>query len=109
MSESAAGVEAKTIQMGPDQVTIKENEVIIEAKHRMEEWKVRDINPWPVYFNDKKYNLAEARKAQKPYEATYVLVPWPADLSTTAKGFYTYDAEALAERSATKRRGQFDD
>ena len=109
MSESAARVEAKTIQMGPDQVTIKENEVIIEAKHRMEEWKVRDINPWPVYFNDKKYNLAEARKAQKPYEATYVLVPWPADLSTTAKGFYTYDAEALAERSATKRRGQLDD
>jgi hypothetical protein len=101
--------EPRIIQVGPDRVTIKENEVIIDAKHRLEEWKVREINPWPVYFNDKKYNLIHARKGQKPYETTYLLVPWPADLSTTAKGFYTYDAEAVAERGATKRRGQFDD
>jgi len=109
MSESTVGAEPKVIQIGPDRITIAENEVIIDARHRMDEWKVREINPWPVYFNDKKYNLVEARKGQKPYEASYVLMPWPADLTTTAKGFYSYDGEAVAERSAIKRSGQLDD
>jgi hypothetical protein len=109
MSETKAAAEAKVIQVGPDRVTIKENEVIIQAKHRMEEWKVRELNPWPVYFNDNKYNLVQCRKAEKPYEASYVLVPWPANLITTAKGFYNYDMDAVAERSATRRTGQVDD
>ena len=109
MSESTAVVEPKVMQVGPDRVTIKENEVIIEARHRMEEWKVREINPWPVYFNDKKYNLVACRKGQQPYEACYVLVPWPADLTTTAKGFYTYDMDAVVERNAARRNGQMDD
>jgi hypothetical protein len=110
MSETmAAAAAAKVIQVGPDRVTIKDNEVIIEAKHRMDEWKVREINPWPVYFNDQKYNLVQCCKGEKPYEAIYVLVPWPAGLTTTAKGFYTYDMEAVAERSAIRRSGQMDD
>ena len=109
MSETKAETEAKVIQVGPDRVTIKENELIIEAKHRMEEWKVREMNPWPVYFSDKKYNLVQCRKAEQPYAATYVLVPWPANLTTTAKGFYTYDMDAVAERTAARRSGQMDD
>src|SRR5580765_8038661 len=110
MSESATAVaEPKVIQVGPDRVTIKENEVIIDAKHRMEEWKVREMNPWPVYFNDNKYNLIQCRKAEKPYAVSYVLVPWPANLTTTAKGLYTYDMEAVDERAATRRSGQMDD
>jgi len=109
MSETMAAPHAKVIQVGPDRVTIKDDEVVIEARHRMEEWKVREINPWPLYFNDRKYNLVACRKGQKPYEASYILVPWPADLSTTAKGFYTYDLDAVAERSATRRSGQMDD
>jgi hypothetical protein len=110
MSESApVAPETRVVQVGPDRVTFKENEVTIEAKNRMEDWKVRDLNPWPVYLNDKKYNLIQTSKGQKPYEATYVLVPWPADLSTNAKGFYTYDAEAVSERTSIKRSGQLDD
>jgi hypothetical protein len=109
MSEITAAAEPKVMQVGPDRVTIKENEVIIEAKHRMEDWKVREINPWPVYFDDKKYNLIQCRKAEKPYEAAYVLVPWSSGLSTTAKGFYTYDLDAVAERTAARRTGQMDD
>jgi hypothetical protein len=97
------------VHVGPDRVTIKPDEVIIEARHRLDEWKVRDINPWPVYFNDKKYNLVCIRKGEKPYEAAYILIPWPEDLSTTATGFYTYDAEAVTERGEARRSGQMDD
>src|SRR5262249_30487293 len=54
-------------------------------------------------------NLVQCRKAEKPFEAAYVLVPWPAGLTTAAKGFYTYDMEAVAERNATRRNNQVDD
>jgi hypothetical protein len=31
----------RSIQIGPDQVTITDQEVVIEAKHEMPDWQVR--------------------------------------------------------------------
>jgi len=106
MTEQQETEHVKVIQVGPDRVIIKDHEVIIDAKHKMPEWQVRELNPPPVYFEEKKYQLIHATKGEAPYEARYVLVPWPSDLSSSAKIFYAYDAEAVAEREGTLRTGQ---
>jgi hypothetical protein len=96
----------RVVQVGPDRVTIKDHEVIIEAKHKMPEWQVRDLNPPPVYFEDKKYQLIHATRGDAPYEARYILKPWPEGQSSSSKLFYSYDAEAVAERDGAVRSGQ---
>jgi len=99
----------RTIKVGPDQVLIREQEVIIDAKRPLRNWDLREINHEPIYFEDRKYYLVEKRKAQPPFAVRYVLVPWPVDLTTCAKGFHSYDAETVATRDAHHRVGQCDD
>jgi hypothetical protein len=94
-------VESKTvriIRVGPDQVTISPDQVVIEAKNEMPDWQVREINYVPVYFEDKKYFLLEARRAERPYAMRYLLKPWPEGQHSSAKTFHSYDAEAVRER-----------
>ena len=109
MDELKVAAEPQVIRIGPDRITINENEVIIDARHRMPEWKVRELNPIPVYFRDGKYQLVQARKGVAPYEASYVLLPWPEGLTSSAKGLLTYDEEAVASREGTLRTGRFED
>jgi hypothetical protein len=106
MSEANTSSEQKVLQIGPDRVTIKDNEVVIEARDRMPEWQVRELNPPPVYFQDRRYRLMHISKGESPYMVRYLLVPWPSDLTTTSKLFYAYDAEAVAERDGARRSGQ---
>ncbi len=107
--ETMVPATGETIRIGPDQVRRSCTEVVIDARHAMEEWDVREINHVPIYFADNKYYLVEKRKAQPPFAARYVLAPWPDDLSTCAKGFHSYDAETVAAREAQRRGGQWDD
>src|SRR5262245_51601666 len=79
----------RVVKIGPDRVTVKDQEVIIEAKHKMPEWQVRDLNPPPVYFEEKKYQLIHATKGEAPYEARYILKPWPEGQSSSSKLFYS--------------------
>lgn len=97
------------IKVGPDQVLITELEVIIDAKRPLIHWDVREINHEPIYFEDRKYYLVEKRKAQPSFAVRYVLVPWPSDFTTCAKGFHSYDAETVAARDGQHRNGQCDD
>jgi len=97
------------MQIGPDQVTLRDDKVIIEAKHEMPDWEVRELNPVPVYFEDKKYYLLEKRRSNPPYAVRYLLAPWPADQSAGTKLFYTYDAETVAEREANRKEGNKDE
>jgi len=96
----------RVIQIGPDRVTIKDTEVIIDAKHKMPEWQVRELNPPPVYFEEKKYQLMHATKAEAPFQARYILKPWPEGQSSSSKLFYSYDVETVAERDGALRTGQ---
>src|SRR5262245_5944757 len=96
--ETSDANSARVIQVGPDRVTISGSEVIIEAKRAMPDWEVRELNPIPLYFEDKKFFLVEKRKAAAPYAVRYLLHPWPEDQSIGTKLFYSYDAEAVAER-----------
>jgi len=108
MSEPHKQNAPEAVRVGPDRVTIQANEVVIEAKHRMPDWTVRELDPEPIYFHDKKYYLIQARKAQGRYEVVYILHPWAQDLSSTAKRFFNYDAEAVAERESGIRGGHWD-
>jgi len=96
----------RLIQIGPDQVTMLDQEVVIEAKHEMPDWQVREFKIIPIYFEDRKYFLAEKRQAQPPYAFRYRLKPWPESHVESAPFFHTYDAQAVAERDSTRRSGQ---
>jgi len=110
LSPSAPSQSAgRVIQVGPDRVTISEQEVVIEAKHKMPDWEVRELDPAPIYFEDKKYFLVHAGHAEKPYAVRYLLQPWPQDRYSTSKLFFDYNAETVKERDAELRSSATDD
>ena len=95
----------RVLKIGRDQVTISENEVVIEAAREMPDWQVREFKPTPIYFEDKKYLLFASNRAEKPFARRYILRPWPAEHLDAAKNFLTYDAESIAERDGAHREG----
>ncbi|MGA3283861.1 MAG: hypothetical protein ABSD57_05315 [Verrucomicrobiota bacterium] len=103
MPEQPETKQERVIRIGPDQVTVTDDEVVIETKHEMPDWKVQDLNTPAIYFEDKKYLLADKGAAQSPYSIRYVLRPWPAGKTANAKIFHTYDAKAVAERDSARR------
>jgi len=100
---------ARVVQVGPDRVTVSDSELLIDARNPMPDWQVRELNPVPIYFEDKKFFLVETRKSQKPFAVRYLLHPWPEGNISNAKLFHSYDAEAVAERDAGRRSGQMDE
>ncbi len=107
--EQTASKPQTIILIGPDRVILSDPYVIIEARHEMPDWEVRDFNPAPIYFQDKKYQLVVKRRARRPYAVRYYLQPWPEGQQAAANQFHTYDAEAVAERDAARRGGQRDE
>jgi hypothetical protein len=99
----------ETTTIGPDRIHSAGSELTIDARHPMPDWDVREINHVPIYFADRKYCLIQKRTAQPPFAVRYVLALWPADLSSCAKGFHSYDAETVAAREALHRCSQFDE
>jgi hypothetical protein len=94
MTEPASRVH----RIGPDRVTVTDQEVVIEAKRAMPDWEVREFQIVPIYFEDGKYHLVDKRKGTPPYAWRYLLQPWPVENTDMAKRFHTYDAEAVAQR-----------
>jgi hypothetical protein len=109
MDEISEPKPERVLQIGPDRVAFEGENVVIEARHEMPDWEVRELNPAPVYFEDKKYFLIEKRRANPPFAVRYLLSPWPIDQTAGTKLFYTYDAEIVAEREANHRLGNRDE
>ena len=105
MPEILESKSERVVTVGPDQVTVKEQEVIIDAKHPMPDWEVRELNPAPIYFEDKKFQLIHKSKAERPFAVRYFLQPWPEGHVSSSKLFFNYDAEAVAERDGGRRVG----
>ena len=42
----------RSFRIGPDQVTVTDQEVVSEAKHEMPDWQFREIKVIPIYFED---------------------------------------------------------
>ena len=93
----------RVIRIGSDQVTISDNEVVIEAKHETTDWEVRTYNAPAIYFRDRKYILAERGEAQTPYRVRYILRPWPAGKTPNPKMILTYGEDSVAERDSSRR------
>jgi len=105
MPEPSETKNARVVRMGPDQVTITDQEVVIEAKYEMPDWSVQAVQVPAIHFDGRKYFLAEKGEAQPPYGIRYVLRPWPEGKVPNAKLFHVYSAEAVAERDAARRSG----
>jgi len=97
---------AGTINVGSDQVTITDNEVVIEARHEMPDWEVCTMQVPAVHFEGRKYFLAEKGRARPPYAVRYVLRAWPEGKTPNPKLFHIYNAEAVAEREAARSSGR---
>jgi hypothetical protein len=105
MPEPSEIKNAKTIRIGPDQVTITDNEVVIETKHEMPDWKVQTVQVPAIHFEGRKYILVEKGQARSPYVIRYVLRPWPEGKVPNARVFHVYSAETVAERDSARRSG----
>ena len=97
----------RVIRVGPDRVTVTDNEVVIESKYEMPDWTVQTMNTPAIYFEDKKYLLAEKGAASPPYSVRYILRPWPDGKAANARVFHTYDAAVVAERDSSRRGEAF--
>jgi len=62
------------------------------------DWQVRELNPVPVYFEERKYLLVRKCRGEVPFAARYVLKSWPADVVSSSPRFHTYDEQTVAER-----------
>jgi hypothetical protein len=103
MQDPTASQPERTLRVGPDKVTVRETEVVIEAKRPLADWEVHEHNAAPIFFENKKYLLVHKAKASPPFAVRYVLQPWPDGQSANAKIVLSYDAEAVAEREAAHR------
>jgi hypothetical protein len=93
----------RVVEIGPDKVTIMDSQVVIDAKREMPDWKMRSFKVIPIYFENKKYYLADKRDAQKPHAVRYILKPWVDGKFDSATIFQNYDAETVAERDSSQR------
>ena len=106
---AAPAAAPEKIKIGPDQVEIVGNQVIIDARHIFPDWQVREHSRIPIYFRDQKYFLRQKADAQKPYAIRYILERWPDDLRETSRLSLDYGEEAVAEREGAIRGGHFSD
>jgi hypothetical protein len=100
MQNAAVKDESETFSLGSDRVTVSDYWVVIEARHEMPDWRVREFARIPIEFGDCIYFLRAKEPAEKPYAWRYLLEPWPAGHTETPKTLLTYDAQAVAERDA---------
>jgi len=109
MQEQAEAKKERRIRVGPDQVTVTDDAVVIEAKFELPEWEVRSYQAPAIFFEEKKYLLVEIGRAHPPYVFRYVLHPWPEGKVANPKLFHTYNAETVAERDACRRGEAFNE
>ncbi len=100
---------SEKIQVGPDQVEITAKQVIIDARHVMADWQVREYARIPIYFRDKKYFLRQKVAGQKPYAMRYILEPWPEDNREIPRSTLDYNEEVVAAREGAVRGSHFED
>src|SRR5258706_16147856 len=109
MEEAQPPVKSETIKVGPDQVTITPTQVLIDARHIMADWQVREYARIPIYFRDKKYFLRQKIAGQKPYAMRYILEPWPEDNREIPRSTLDYNEEVVAAREGAIRGSHFED
>ncbi len=63
-------------KVGPDQVWFVGQRVVIYAAREMPDWQVRSNQKIPVYFQGKKYSLADIGESSPPHAKRYELTPW---------------------------------
>jgi len=107
--ETPVAPRPRVYAVGPDRVTVSAKEAVIEARHPMPDWDVREMNHVPVYLENKKYYLVQKRKVEAPYAVRYLLQPWPEYQATNAQNFHAYDLEAVTEREARLRTGHLEE
>jgi hypothetical protein len=100
---------SEKVAVGPDRVEITATQVIIDARHPMTDWQVREYSRIPIYFRDKKYFLRQKSAGQKPWAVRYLLEPWPADNKEIPPTTFDYNEEVVKEREAAIRGGHFED
>lgn len=98
-----------TFKIGPDRITLSGPNVIIDARHEMPDWQVREFSRIPIYFRDQKYFLRQKTPNKRPYAIRYLLEPWPKDNREIARSSLAYDEESVTRRESELRGGRIDE
>jgi hypothetical protein len=96
------------IKVGPDQVTITGNQLMIDARHIMPDWQVREFAPIPIYFRNTKYFLRQKTAGAKPYAMRYLLEVWPAENREIPRSTLDYNEEVVSQREADLRGAHYE-
>ncbi len=100
---------SEKIKVGPDQVTVTGNQLIIDARHIMPDWQVREFAPIPIYFRNTKYFLRQKTVGAKPYAIRYLLEVWPEENREIPRSTLDYNEEVVSQREADLRGGHYED
>lgn len=92
-----------TITVGSDVVEVAADHLLINARHPMVEWRIREFCRQPIYLQGQKFYLRNRRKAAPPFAIRYELAPWPEDLRDESPESFRYDEAFVAARDAEFR------
>ena len=93
----------QSFSVGADRVAFFGELLIIDARHEMPDWTLREFARKPIYFREKKYALRSKHAAGKPYARRYVLEPWPENFAEVSRQFFLYDEATVNAREAAFR------
>jgi hypothetical protein len=96
----------RQLMIGPDQITVGSDQLVIEAKNPMPDWEVREFSILPIYFEQKRYYLAQQHKAEPPFSVCYLLKAWPENGMDDTRFFHDYSLDAVLQREEARRRRQ---
>ena len=77
MQQQPESKERKVVWIGPDQVTITGEEVVIEARHQMPDWRVRDSDNIPICFEDKNTSSRKRARVNCHFRSATFFSPGP--------------------------------
>ncbi|MEY4387714.1 MAG: hypothetical protein RLY20_2997 [Verrucomicrobiota bacterium] len=97
---------ARVIQVGSDKVILDGHRILIDAKHPILDWSVREFCHHPIYFEGWRYLLVGKRRIAKPFAIRYELHSWPEDLHESSSISFTYDEAFVAARDAQLHQEQ---
>ena len=65
----------QVLTVGSDVVEVADDHVLINARHPMVDWRIREFCRQPIYIQGQKFYLRNHRKAAPPFSIQYELAP----------------------------------
>lgn len=102
----AADSANQSLWIGPDQVFIEDDAIVILARHEIRDWQVREFARQAIFLQGNKYFLRRRVRVRPPFAFRYELSPWPEDYREPLRESFVYDEAFVRERDRHAGREQ---